>query len=112
MQTTTQLHTLLLRFRNESGALTCSVSSAEFGSRVDVGRPTTLSADDLMSKTSAPGDSAGPGRVSSRFLSASAAGYSVSAEFDSEEAADDARWQFDQLVREITGLVSNPPPKG
>ena len=110
MQTTTRLHTLLRSFRDEAGAQTCAVVSLDAGTRVDVGRPTTLSADNLAAGKPAGIDLLHPERLSSRFLFATAGGYAVAAEFESEEAAENAQWQFDALVHAITMLVSDPPP--
>jgi len=109
MQTTTLLHELLRSFRDQSGAQACSISS-DFGTRVEVGRPTTLSADELMALTTSTPTEGGADApaVPSRRLFATVIGYSIAAEFESEEAADKAQPQFEKLVLEIESAVQNP----
>ncbi len=108
MQTTTHLHELLRGFRDETGAQICSVSSPDFGTRVEVGRPTTLSADELAAGATAPSHSGDAPTIRSRRLSATVAGYSVAAEFESEDEAEQAQQKFEELVRKIKSTVQNP----
>jgi hypothetical protein len=107
MQAATKLHDLLRGFRDETGAQLCSVVSSESGTRVDVGRPGTLSADELDwgASSNEPGERRGDGF---RFLSTETSGYSIEAEFESVRAADRARPRFDQLVRAVLELVAEP----
>jgi hypothetical protein len=74
---------------------------------VEVGRPTTLSADEL--EWDAPGSSDLDRRGGNRFrrLFAETPGYSIAAEFESVEAADNARQEFAELVRKVESLISN-----
>jgi hypothetical protein len=103
MHTTTLLHSLLLRFRDEVGAQTCAVWSLDSGSRVDVGRPSTLTAEELMEGSSAQAE------LGARRLEATVpAGYAISADFDSEEAAENARAQFEELVLDVAQAVTDP----
>lgn len=108
MQTATELHNLLLRFRNDTGAQLCSVVSSDFGTRVDVGRPSTLSADELEW---GPPSSTAPGPRGDNFrrLATEIVGYSIAAEFETVDAADKARLKFDELVRKVENLVVEPP---
>jgi hypothetical protein len=73
---------------------------------VEVGRPTTLNADEL--EWDVPASSKLDHAAANRFrhLLANTAGYSIIAEFESVDAADKARPQFDQLVRRIASLIS------
>lgn len=108
MKTTTPLYELLRRFRDETGAELCSVTSFDFGTRVEVGRPTTLSADQLDWSSPIASDLA-EGRIERpRTLTAATAGHTINAEFDSFEATDKARPRFATLVREVERLLSNP----
>lgn len=107
MQTSTKLHDLLRGFRDDSGAITCAVASLDAGSRVDVGRPATLTEEDLAAGKPAGIDLMNPESLSSRFLFATASGYAVGAEFDSERDAQKAQARFDQLVGDIKTLVTD-----
>ncbi len=109
MQTATELHELLLKFRNETGARLCSVVSSDFGTRVDVGGPSTLSADELEWGPPSSRDAGPPRRKDYRRLSTKIVGYSISAEFETVAAADEARSQFDELVRKVENMVVEPP---
>ncbi len=108
MQTATELHDLLRRFRDETGAELCSVVSSDFGTRVDVGRPATLSADELEWGPPSSRD-AGPRGNNFRRLATKIVGYSISAEFETVDAADKARSKFDDLVRNVESIVVEPP---
>jgi hypothetical protein len=105
MHAATKLHDLLLAFRDETGAQRCSVVSSDFGTRVEVGRPATLSADELDwgARSSDTGASRGD---QFRTMSAETGGYSIVAEFETVKAADEARSRFGELVRAVTALVS------
>jgi hypothetical protein len=107
MHTSTKLHDLLLDFRDDTGARNCAVASLDAGSRVDVGRPSTLTEEDLALGKPAGIDLMNPQSLSERFLFATASGYAVGAEFESEREARDAQSRFDALVGDIKTLVTD-----
>jgi hypothetical protein len=115
MQTKTDLHQLLRDFRDLTDAQLCMVVSKR-GARVFVGRPMTLSAEQLAGSQGAEhaGDDA-----EARRLTKSIVGYAVTVEFESQAAADKARGSFEELVDIIEQMVSNdldpestPKPSG
>lgn len=89
MQTKTELHQLLRDFRDLTGAQLCSLVSKR-GAHVYVGRPATLSAGELA-------DDAASERAAQR-LTRTTASYAITVEFESPEAADDARGSFEALL--------------
>jgi hypothetical protein len=106
MQTKTELHQLLRDFRDLTGAELCSLVS-ERGARVYVGRPTTLSAEQLGGRKR--GDKNAGEADDARRLTKTTIGYAITVEFDSEEAANKARGSFEDLVGIIDEMVSNDP---
>lgn len=107
MHTSTKLHDLLRGFRDDTGATTCAVASLDAGSRVDVGRPSTLTAEDLAAGKPAGIDLMNPQSLSRRFLFATASGYAVGAEFETDGDAAKHQTRFDELVQEIQTLVTD-----
>src|SRR5258706_5621585 len=107
VQTATQLHELLLEVRDTTGAQICCVSSAESGTREEVGRPTTLSTDELEWGGPRSSRVVPTGEHRFRHLVAETAGYSISVEYESVESADNARPEFEKLVRKLEILLSN-----
>jgi hypothetical protein len=97
MQTKTDIHQLLRDFRDLTGAQLCSIVSKR-GTRVDVGRPTTLSAGELA------GQEQGGAR---RQLTKTTLGYAITVEFESVEACVQAQGPFEDLVGIIEEMVSN-----
>lgn len=109
MRTATKLHDLLLGFRDDTGAQRCFVVSSDFGTRVEVGRPATLSADELEWGTPSAGSIRESHGDRFRVLSVETAGYSIGAEFESVDATDKARARFEALVHEVEALVAELP---
>ena len=113
MQTKTDLHQLLRDFRDMTEAQLCTIASRR-GTRVYVGRPTTLSAEELAGR--ANGEASGRDSLDARRLTKTIVGYSIMVEFESPEAADKARGSFDELVDIVEEMVSNElesePPSG
>ncbi len=79
--------------------------SSDFGTRVEVGRPTTLSADELDWSTPPASGTGGIERY--RRLSAETSGYLITADFDSFETTAKARQRFDVLVQDVESLISH-----
>lgn len=104
VQTKTEIHQLLRDFRDMTDAQLCSIVSKR-GARVYVGRPTTLSAEELAGLGNGGGNARDSGDA--RRLTRTTMGYAITVEFESEEAADKARGSFDELVGIIEELVSN-----
>ena len=101
MQTKTEIHQLLRDFRDLTDAQLCTVVAR--GAHVYVGRPTTLSAEELAGARTAQAEDA----VEARRLTKTTIGYSITAEFESEAAAQRARESFEELVGFIEELVTN-----
>ncbi len=77
----------------------CTVESKR-GTRVYVGRPTTLSAEELAGQGSS-GDGARTRRLTKNTYSCS-----VTAEFETAEAAENASGSFEELVDIVAELVA------
>ena len=82
----------------------CTIVSKR-GTGVYVGRPTTLSAEELAGRGG--GDGAGQKSLDARRLTKTIVGYAITAEFESADAADKARASFDELVDIVEEMVSN-----
>jgi hypothetical protein len=82
----------------------CTVVSKR-GTRVYVGRPTTLSAEELAGLGNR--DASAVDAVEARRLTKTITGYAITAEFESKGAADKARGSFEELVDIIEELVTN-----
>ena len=107
---------MLRDFRDLTDADNCSLIS-EHGARVFVGRPTTLSADQLAEARA--GDANARQEAERRRLVKAGVGWVLTVEFESAEAAARARGSFEELVDIIDELVcnmlapeiTNEPPK-
>lgn len=104
MQKKTEIHQLLRDFRDLTGAQLCSIESKR-GTRVYVGRPTTLSAEELVGR--ARGDDHAVKSADLRRLTKTTLGWNVTVEFESAKEAEEARGSFEELVDIIEELVSN-----
>jgi hypothetical protein len=104
MQKKTEIHQLLRDFRDLTGAQLCSIESKR-GTRVYVGRPTTLSAEELVGR--ARGDERQAKAEDLRRLTKTTLGWNITVEFESQQEADQARGSFEDLVDIIEELVSN-----
>ena len=106
----THLHSLLRRFYDEAHPRSCAIWSTDLRTHIEFGRPTTIARDDVAAGTLPPIDPLQISRVWSRCLSADVGEYQLAAEFETELHANSAREAFDDLVRQLARLTSEPLP--